>query len=241
MFHITFRAGEVTPPPAPSIQYYWVLQDDMIPGYVRPAQGKLPGAPAVFRLEEHLPVVLSETRQRYWFNLNRSGDWGVDYRAFMQYTDSHKAFTNNTGILNHGVQVGRDYVGNTGANLPDPKMFPLICARNVISGTEVKLMQKVGALRSGTWALRVNAISDFNEPITHDTRPDLIHVATNILFNKKAPDGYWQVNAFPERGGREGYPVYYPVFSNSKPLYYPLNQLKKLPLGSPLPSAYNPA
>jgi hypothetical protein len=234
-------SGSLTIRDSPPIQYYRILQDDEMPFYTnRDETAKiLSGAPAVFRLEEHLPILLNRARQEFWFNLNRSDNWSADYKAFLNYTEAHKAFTNNNGIYDNNRQIRRDYVGGTGATLRDPKVYPLVCARNVLCGVEVKLSARVGELKPGTWALRVETVTT-GAKVTHATHPHLIHIATNIMFYKYAPNGLLQVNAFPERGGREGYPVYYPVWTGAAPIYYPMNMLDKLKIGDPLPSVYNP-
>lgn len=222
-------------------QYYRILQDDEMPFYSRPAgEGSWP---AVFRLEEHHFVTLTKEWQEVWFGANRSDDWNADYKAWMAYTESSRAFTNHNGILEFDIkhgdqQIRRDYIGNTGKTLPDPKIATLVTARNVLCGKEEKLTQKVGKIPSGKWVLKVETMRVPDLTITRQTHPHLIHVAT-IIVNKNAPNGMRQINPFPQRGGRAGYPVYYPVVSN-KQVYYPLEQLEKLIIGDPLPPVYNP-
>jgi hypothetical protein len=222
-------------------QYYRILQDDEMPFYSRPAgEGSWP---AVFRLEEHHFVTLTKEWQEVWFGANRSDDWNADYKAWMAYTESSRAFTNGNGILEFDIrdgdqQIRRDYIGDTGKTLPDPKIATLVTARNVLCGEEEKLTQKVGKIPSGTWVLKVETMRVPDLTITRQTHPHLIHVAT-IILNKNAPNGLRQINPFPQRGGRAGYPVHYPVVSN-KQVYYPLDQLEKLKIGDPLPPVYNP-
>jgi hypothetical protein len=218
---------------------YRIKQDDEIGFPPRPTTGL--GNPMVFRMEEHHYVTLTKEWQELWFGLNRSGDWSADHKAWLAYTESSRAFTNNNGIYDWSVsdeQLRADYIGGTGLDLPDPKMATLICGRNVLCGVEMVLPFRVGYYPAGTQVLKVETIRDPSIKVTRETHPHLVHVA-NIILEQLAPNGLRIVNAFPQRGGRDGYPVYYPVISN-RDVYYRLDQLEKLPLGSPLPPYYNP-
>jgi hypothetical protein len=56
----------------------------------------------------------------------------------------------------------------------------------------------------------------------------------------KFSDGTYQVNPFPEMGGRNTeIDVVAPIFASTD-IYYRLDQLQKLPDGAKIPSVYNP-
>jgi len=223
----------------PVRQYYRVLQDDEMSFYSRPA-GTDANWPMVFRLEEHHYTLLNQAWQWFWYRLNTSNDTPRDLQAWLAYTETSKAVTNGRGIMDadRGIQIGRDYIHNTGVGLVLPAIATLIFGRNVLCGREILLTERQGNLPPGTWALKVETMRIPDSGVTHDSHPHLVHVA-NIITNILAPNGLRQVNAFPERGGRDGYPVYVPVIS-SRNVYYPLDRLEKLPLGAALPAVYNP-
>ena len=213
-----------------------------MPFYSRPA-GVTKNWPMVFRNEPHHAVKFGRAWQEFLFGLNRSPDALEDYKDFLAYTKSDVAMFNGTGIFDtNGIQRAHDYIGNTGIGLPDPKQFTLIFGRNVLCGEEVTLTERQGALVAGTRALKVETLNAPDPRVTYATHPHLVHVA-NIIVNIYAPkyDGLRMVNAFPMRGGRMGYPVYFPVASDGRQMYYPLNRLARVRQGAPLPTPYNPA
>lgn len=231
---------EVVPivnPPLPAIQLWRMKQDDQIEGYVRgPGNANVP---AVFRMEPFHFTPLTKEWQFYLFGLNRGNDWETDYHDFIVLLNDNKAFSNGHGIFENNVQVGRDYIGDTGRGLPDPAWATLVCANNVMTGKEVKLSTKTGNYKPGTWVLEIQTMRAPNSGITRATHPELIHLADTITHVTSA-NGFWQVNPFPERGGRDGMDVHYPLIS-SKQVYIRLDWLEKLPLGSEIPPVYNPA
>jgi len=225
-------------------QYFYIYQDDeMPPGvYTRPTPGN---APCVFRLEEHHFTRLDRAWQEYWFSLNRGPHLRTDWEAWISYTGNNRAVTNDHGIYDFmpttggRIQVGKDYIGMSGMDLPDPAIATLIFGRNVLCGREMVLTDRVGPLAEGTWVLEVETMRAPDMSITHQTHPHLVHIM-NVIMADALVNGLRQVNPFHELGGRQGQPVYMPVIS-SRQMYYPLDRLRKLPLGSELPSVYNPS
>jgi hypothetical protein len=236
MITIMLRTKPEIKPPQDTRQFYRILQDDEMSFYTRPAGDG--NWPMVFRLEEHHFTKLTRQWQEFWFSLNRSDNFKNDYRAFLAYTDNNKAFTNGHGIINHGEQMCADFIGMRGLTLPLPAIATLVCGRNVLCGEEVKLTERQGDLHRGTWALKVQTLRSPDYSITRATHPHLIHIANTITMTV-APNGLRQCNPFPERGGRDGYDVFYPVVS-SRQVYYPMNRLEKLDIGGKLPEPYNP-
>lgn len=219
------------------IPYYRILQDDEMDNYNRPAGDG--SWPMVFRLEPHLPLIMDESVQKfwYWLNLSTANNPRDDKKDWQAYLKDNTAFTNGTGILSReNEQIRRDYINATGLTLPLPKKWPLVCGRNVLRGVETKLAERQGNLLAGTWALKLEHLWKPDYSASRKTHPHFIHIA-NIITSNIAPDGLMAVNAFPQRGGREGYPVYYPVIAIHQ-LYYPLDRLAKV---SQVPEPYNPA
>lgn len=223
-------------------QYYRVLHDDEM-NYPSRAGDGTKGNPQVHRLEPHHYVTLNGDRSHQWFNCNRSPDWKKDHEEWLKYTESSRAFTNGNGILEFDIrdgdqQIRCDHIGKTRYDLPDPKIATLVCGLNVICGEEVVLDFPLYNMPVGTRALKVETIRDPKMVVSRQTHPHLVFVA-NIIYDKIAPNGLRQVNAFPQRGGREGQPVYVPLVSNVQ-VYFPMSKLEKLPLGAPIPPYYNP-
>ncbi len=137
-------------------------------------------------------------------------------------------------------QLCRDYINRTGLTLPYPKIATLVCARNVLCGEETTMPYNAGKIRKGEPVLKVETITKPVEGLSYATHPHLVHKAT-IIMDTPAPNGLRRINPFVEFGGRyTGIDVHVPVIS-SRPVYYHLRNLEKLPLGSPLPSVWNPA
>lgn len=212
--------------------YYRVKQDDEMPFYSRSA-GTAQGWPMVFRMEPYRGTKLFRALQEFWFHLNNKTE--ADRKAWAAYTKHNTAFNNGSW----GVDYCRDYI--SGARLsalyPHPKMGTLLCGGNVIKGTPMTLTRRVGAFKKGEKVLKVETI-DVRKPlpynITYETHPHLIHHATIILPNKIG--GRKQVNPFPQRGGRNGYSVYYPVWSDGD-VYYRMSMLEPV---SYVPNPFNP-
>lgn len=221
------------------MQYYRVRQDDEMPFYSRPA-GTGTGWPMVFRMEPYKGTKMYAALQWFWFRLNLTADTGKNIQAWNAYTKSGVAFNNGSW----GVNVCRNYITSErlGVLSPYPQMGRLICGGNVITGIEMTLTKRQGALLKGTKVLKVSTI-DVRKPlpagISYKTHPHLIHHATIIRPEREA-NGLKRVNPFPQLYGRDGVPIYYPVWSDGD-VYYPLRQLEKLPLNSPIPNPYNPA
>jgi hypothetical protein len=221
-------------------QFYYVKNDDEMPFYSRPS-GTANGFPQVQRLHPFKGTKLTEALQWFWFGLNLTADIKESLQAWRSYTADGVAFNNGSW----GLNLCRDYV--SGARLKPPFPFPqmgrLICGGNVICGVEVG-KEKVAGIPKGLDVLKVETINvrqSLPKGISYETHPWLIHHATIIRPENTANNvnGRRRVNPFPQLGGREGRPIYYPLFSDGD-VYYPMRMLEKLPLNSPVPSPYNP-
>ena len=221
------------------MQYYRVRPDDEMPFYNRPA-GTASGWPMVFRLEPYQGTKLYSALQWFWFRLNLSSDTNKNVQAWNAYTADGVAFNNGSW----GVNKCKNYITSErlGISYAYPQMGRLICGGNVITGIETTLTKRQGALLKGTKVLKVTTI-DVRKPlpagITYLTHPHLIHHATIIRPEIEA-NGQKRVNPFPFLGGREGLPIYYPLWSDGD-VYYPMRQLEKLPINAPIPNPYNSA
>lgn len=209
-------------------QYYFIRQDDQIDDYERDGLNR----PMVFRLEPHGTMPMKEIIQKFLFSLNRSDDEQEDRRVFADCWD--------TWATNYGkVRACNNYI--TGEiHGEDPKWTNLVCGRNVICGTEMISDGSIG-IRKGEPVLKVETLNPDALPfgINPIGNEHLIHHCT-IITDRKLEDKYYQVNPFPQRGGREGKPVLYGLMSRT-PVYIEMWMLDKLTLGAKLPSPYHPA
>lgn len=211
---------------------YVLNQDDLIGGYVRPGNPEH-GKPMVHRMYplDNL-VVLSERLQRFWYHLNSSRGSELEVPAWKSYVDA--AFT--SGIR---LRQGADYISGERLWMPYPRMIPAIFGRNVVRGEATKAYGLRG-IENGTWVLKIETIDLNKYPIfslTHDEAPWLIHVAN--IITPKIIGGFHQINAFTQRGGREGLPVFYPLWSYGE-CFLPLNWFYELGENAPLSSPYYP-
>jgi len=218
---------------------YRVLPDDEMPFYSRPA-GVLKGWPMVQRLEPWKGTKLYSALQWFWFRLNLTADTSKNVQAWNAYTADGIAFCNGSW----GVDKCKNYITSErlGFQYAYPQMGRLICGGNVITGEEMTLTKRIGELLKGTRVLKVATIDvrkTLPAGMTYETHPWLIHHAT-IIRPEKEDNGLKRVNPFPQLGGREGVPIYYPLWSDGD-VYYPMRQLAKLAPNSTIPNPYNPA
>ena len=215
--------------------FHRVKQDDEMPFYNRGID-PTKGWPMVFRLEPYTGTKLLAPLQWFWFNLNLTSSFIESVKAWQAYTKDGVAF--NNGLW--GVNFGRDYVSGLRLKSPlIPKMGTLICGGNVICGSEMTLTKRAGNIAKGTRVLKVETINvnrGLPVGITYASHPWLIHHATIIRPEIEA-NGLKMVNPFPQMGGRDGRPIYYPVWSAAD-VYYPLRMLEKVAV---VPNPYNPA
>jgi len=180
--------------------------------------------PAIINLQQLQHNWLDKRWQEFWFNLNVTGDANKDIRAWNTYTNSKAFITDKTGTDQY-----RNYI--TGANMAAdlPKIESKACAGNVVCivGNPVYIWRELHA--------QIETLDIMSPPpeITYQTHPHLIHHATNY-------GNIGVCNPFTHLGGRDtGIPVLFPLTSKGA-VYYPLSKLENLPIGSPIPSPYNP-
>ena len=220
-----------------------ILQQDEWIGFEPETRGS-PYPPMVFPIEPFHKIIMDRALQNLWFSLNRSGNWAADYKAWLNYTASNKAITNQSGIIASdsigGEQMSIDFIGNTGLGLQFPKIGTYVSGREINRGEEVKLTERQGNLFPGTWAIRMHTIRPgYYRGITREKHPEVVHILKIFITDNLAPNGLRQVNADPARGGREGYPVYFPVISKTQ-MYYPREKVAKMLEDEPAPTPYNP-
>ena len=230
----------------PVRQYYLVLRDDQIqPTYERTGLNKLTGAPCVWRLEPHSYTLMDKDWQEMFFEVNRTNRGFLqDHKSFITMLESSKSHTNARGIWNlksePAKQTAHDWILDTGPDVLT-KYIRLILGGNVICGIETIMPFKSGHIQAGQRVLQVETLKNPMKGISYETHPHLIHKGTIILDREvKPPHTGWILNPYPDKGGRNtGLDAYYPVISTGT-VYYPMSQLRKLPLGEALPSVYNP-
>lgn len=132
-----------------------------------------------------------------------------------------RALANNNGFESP-TDPRADYVNNMDLSSPDPKFASLLFGGNVVTGRVeaadlwVKTLDGRAPPPSVAWVKEEN--------------PWLMQVCTNVQY------GTGKVFNFPQG---DGLPVIVPILA-SKPVKISLKNLKKLPLGSPIPSVYYP-
>lgn len=190
---------------------------------VRPAAVRLGGAPAVFRTGPILDYEAFDrarfTRewQLYAFELlslakfqKPSGFLGVTdrayiVRAFNSVYDGGRAFTNKAGV----EQFNNYITGETNRG-QDPKIDPLICALNVVTGSAVQNTR-------GEWMVQLESFREDESPPPPSLLDPRICWAKTITSKGV-------INNFPQLGG---VPVPYPYIAVA-PYYYPLIELREL-------------
>jgi hypothetical protein len=190
--------------------------------------------PMIFRPEPFNKTLLNEAAQRLWFaniEIEGAGLTPEQLRQVWRWmTDHNRAYTNGVGC-----DILRDYILRQRMDLGLPGMFPLLTGGAVLKGKETTYR--------GIRQLEIDHIgADGKAPdgataITHGTHPWLIAYAVNST-KKQLEDGTYLVNPWTTElwQGRNA-PV--PLIAREA-IYYPLERLKKLPVGAPVPSPYNP-
>jgi hypothetical protein len=201
-------------------QYYQIRQDDEID----PSLYKRPGLdrPCVFRLEVHGAIPMTQDIQEFLFELNEMTN--AERKVFADCWD--------TWATNYGkIRDCRNFITGENAGKDLPKWTNLVCGKNVLCGKET--------VRNGVAVLEVETLDPDNLPFGMKQKGNehLIHDCTIITDVKY--EGFYKVNPFPQLLGRYGRPVLYGLMSRV-PVYIPMWMLKKLPLGTPVPSSYWP-
>lgn len=152
-------------------------------------------------------------------------------QAFNSIYSSTTAFCNDQGVESNRNYITGD-IYSEHQLLPLPKIFPIICGGNVVTGEEV-VVKNVRYLRIE----HLGGMPPDLDDVSRATYPWFVQYATIITTHKLDNDGY-VVNRFAQMHGLD---VPVPIVGQSDVDYlYPLSNLRKLPLGSSAPSPYNP-
>lgn len=170
--------------------------------------------------------------QEFLFNLNRTDD---EARDRDQFQDNYDTWATNEGKIRDGA----NYITGERLDLVDPRWSTLVMGRNALCGVEMVSDGSFG-ITAGTPVLKVETLDPSNLPagLSYETHPHLIHHCNIITDNKV--DGLYQVNPF--KNARVTYPykpTYYGLMASGS-VYIPMWMLIKHPIGTPLPSPYNP-
>lgn len=208
----------------PNKQLY-VIRDDWEVGIQR-----ADSRPYVRRFQPHHYSWMTEDIQEFWFGLNRNPA-NKAVQAWNSYTNSGAFITNDKG-----TDRFRNYIDNTNMDKGLPGIQTLGCARNVLAGVEIEDDEGIMQLEYEY----IDSTDPIPAGISYETHPWLIHIA-NIITTIRLPNGTYKVNAFDHLGGREGFPVKFPIMARGlTKMRFPLSQLRKLTIGAPLPPVYNP-
>lgn len=249
---------QFVPQEAPAFpQLYQVKWDHEIPEAVARRLGitsfvdRINSTPMIFRARPYNKTLLTERLQWLWKSEIDIEGAGLGKDKLLQVwrwmTDHNRAYTNGVGC-----DILRDYILGLRMDLGLPGIFPLLSGGAVVAGREVLYPETNGTPHleldhigpdgkvPGVDAIFVGGAS----AISHRSHPWLIHYAVNSTKTKLADDpsmpygGSYLVNPWTTEiwQGRNA-PV---PFIAREPVYFPLELLKKLPAGSPVPSPYNP-
>lgn len=168
--------------------------------------------PEVYRMFPGGPVVLDCTCQRLWKDLNPK----LSNKKWATLLGNKLAWTNRTGFPGH-----YDCINNLETDATFPRYDePRVCGGAIVTGTVVGDKLWIDSIRNNNIpSLQVVQAS-----------PWLWYWGVSV-----SPDGSVQIIT---RDGIDGvnYGVIIPQFTD-EPVYIPLNELHKLAIGQPLPSA----
>jgi hypothetical protein len=229
------------PPPVPSVQLYMHREDVEIRGYIRSCAP----CPAVWVLKDDPHALMSEQWQYYQRAINMNMTLEDVYLTL----DDHLAFANWTGyptLDNPGTKA--DFFFRRNLTGKPPALDKVrTCSRSVLTGTEengyliVKTFdsRQNPPLKPGrTYPRRVEDVNPDDYLYLPQFNREMFLVAT--IVNRRG-----EVVQFP-RGGLYAWTndntpyTFLPHVSNHAygPVRVPLSNLRKLPLGSPVPSPY---
>jgi hypothetical protein len=221
--------GTLYIPETIGVQYWQVKHDYEIGGGLRQ------NLPEVFRLNPQHYVLMTEDIQYWMFNIlsvemdkvgatiaQKKAAWGYLY-------DGGRAFTNLKGVNTH-----KDFIRRINLDKQLPGLSTLICGGNILTGTEV--VAKWGT--SPEPCLQVNTISPIAplKSVSRETTPALVQYATISTLNK-LDNGTYKVTRF-SAPAMMGANAAVPIMSRD-PVVFPLRLLKRLAIGSPVPTPYN--
>jgi hypothetical protein len=209
---------------------------------------RLNARPMIFRVEPFNKTLLTERLQWLWKSEIDIEGAGLGKETLLQVwrwmTSHDRAYTNGVGC-----DILRDYILRLRLTLGLPGIYPLLTGGAVVAGNETTYQ--------GIRQLELDHIGEDGQvpgvdakfvggasAISHRSHPWLIHYTVNSTKTKLTDDpslpyGFsYLVNPWTTEiwQGRNA-PV---PFIAREAVYYPLELLKKLPLGNLPPSPYNP-
>ena len=193
------------PAPAPDYSMYRQVKHDFEVAGIEGEKQRIRLPETVKTLDDHF-VSLNENWQWYWFRLlihsytgyrhwdeKRLTSGELDYvkRAWRSLMDIERALTNG-----HGAGKNADYINRENLDQPDMAYETLTMGGNVIH----VLNDPVN--KNGVLYYPIETINGLISPpdiavVNRITRPDLIHVCTNVSADPM------RVNPFPQLGGKD--------------------------------------
>lgn len=208
------RTGSGEPIPPPAMPQLWQVLHDAQLGEVRqPTDGE--GAPEVFPMMDKHFTRFTRAWQMLSYELMALPP--KKWRAVFTW---QRALTNNNGFESPN-DPRADYVNRMDLTSPDPKVASLLFGGNVITG-------RVDG--DHLWVETLNGNDPPPSVAWMKEHPWLMQVCTNVQYESG------KVFDFPQG---DGLPVIVLILA-SKAVKFPLKNLKKLPLGSPIPRVYWP-
>jgi hypothetical protein len=228
--------------PYPPVQLYQVLHDYEIPNKEIRA-----GMPEVMRLEPNVATIMDEDFQWFAFDLlfwryrqgDRSGITDVEKRIWNSVYQGRpgRFITNGAGVEEYANFITGERLPFSHNFIGYPKFYNLVCGGNVLTGSEIQA-------DNGERLLLVQALSGVMPSVYNvrrSTCPWLVQVGTSQTGDFIPGTQTTRVEPFPQfaNAGMAWVDVHVPIAS-PRPATYPLRYLRKLPLGSAVPSPYNP-
>lgn len=230
------RFTSVTPGTVP----YMHREDLAVKGYIRSCAP----CPAVFWLKDDSHNPITKQWQYYLIAIN----YAMDLEDVFLLLDNNLAFCNETGLRNDS-DPRQDWFHNKDLTRKPPSFHKVItCSRNVITGVEQGDMLKVK-----TFDIR------FNPPLkpgrTYPRTIDEINLDDYLYIPQRNREMFISANIVNRAGEVVQFPrgglydwaeepntpySFLPLVSNPTygPVLYPLANLQKLPVNSPVPSPY---
>lgn len=255
----TYQIESFTPIPSGTMQYY-MQKEDIESGVFLNEEGnpKLRdcaysgGCPAVFTfMNPLLKVTLDKHWQFYLIAIN----YHMTLENVSKLLDKSLAFCNGTGFRSEPM---RNYILGVDLNVVDARGRPVYpkfdkdrtCSRSVMTGIEVGSTLRVLTLDGNqppplkpgkTYPQEIGAIRP-DDYLYHPKHPEHRHLffAANVVASK--PGGQSSVAPFP-RGAiydwtGDNLPYSWMPHVSRHVIYYPLSRVRKLGLGSPIPSPF---
>lgn len=198
-------------------QLYRVLHDVELGGVRQVVRERNVPLPEIYPLFPNQFSPLNYDWQWLWKDINPQLS-KMEWRKLLY---NERAFTNENGFEDPD-DPRIDYVNGLAIGAPEPKIEALLIGGMVVTGVETTYR--------GERALQVNVL-DGNAPVPSKewmwAHPEYMGEAVSVRSDGRVQS--FSLTPFPEL---------VPLIAINLPVYYPLDFLEKLPLGSPVPSPY---